>query len=200
MAYSIKTSVVLCLLFITVKSHSQVSIGNTNPQGALDIDISNDGLLIPRVALVNTATSTINTPTESELVYNTASVNDVTPGFYYWNGTRWIALEEKTELETWQTATLNAPAVNFGSPHADARYYKENSRVYLSGLINNATSPNVLFTLPEGYRPDARLAFTVMGNDVDARVDVFPTGEVFLVSISTGSGYLSFDGISFRAD
>ncbi len=69
-------------LFVTV-INAQIGIGNTNPQGALDITDTNNGLLIPRVALVNLATVTVITPTESELVYNTATVNDVTPGYYY---------------------------------------------------------------------------------------------------------------------
>ncbi|MCL9807356.1 hypothetical protein NAT51_17645 [Flavobacterium amniphilum] len=71
---------------------SQVGIGTIVPDAALDITSTNDGMLIPRIALVNTATATVTTPTTSEIVYNTATINDVTPGFYYWNGTIWIKI------------------------------------------------------------------------------------------------------------
>jgi hypothetical protein len=71
---------------------AQVGVGTTAPNGALDITSTNDGLLIPRVALSNTATATVLTPTASELVYNTATAGNVTPGFYYWSGTAWIRL------------------------------------------------------------------------------------------------------------
>lgn len=57
----------------------------------LDIDYSNRGLLIPRIALVATNnTSPVTTPATSLFVYNTASINDVTPGYYYWDGTQWV--------------------------------------------------------------------------------------------------------------
>ena len=87
------------LLFIVLMNANnvvlaQVGIGNTNPQGALDIVSTNDGLLLPRVALIATNIATINTPTISEMVYNTASSatgpNQVTPGFYYWDGLLWV--------------------------------------------------------------------------------------------------------------
>lgn len=50
------------------------------------------GLLIPRVNLTIT---TSNAPigagiATSLMVYNNATVNDVTPGYYYWNGTVWV--------------------------------------------------------------------------------------------------------------
>ncbi len=57
----------------------------------LDIKSTDKGVLIPRVALTGT---TNNTPIgagiqASLLVYNTATVSDVTPGFYYWDGSAW---------------------------------------------------------------------------------------------------------------
>jgi len=63
-----------------------------NASAGLDVNFTNKGLLIPRVALTQT---TSNAPigasvATSLLVFNTASVNDVTPGFYYWNGTIWV--------------------------------------------------------------------------------------------------------------
>lgn len=71
---------------------SQVGIGTTTPNAALEITSTNDGLLIPRIALANTTTATVTTPISSELVYNTATVADVTPGFYFWNGTTWVRI------------------------------------------------------------------------------------------------------------
>ncbi len=73
---------------------AQVGIGTTAPDAALDITSTNEGLLIPRVALVNTTTVTVLTGTASELVYNTATTGDVTPGFYYLSSATgpWIRL------------------------------------------------------------------------------------------------------------
>jgi hypothetical protein len=66
-----------------------------NPSALLDIDASptnNMGLLIPRVPLTIT---TSNAPigagiATSLLVYNTATINNVTPGYYYWDGSAWV--------------------------------------------------------------------------------------------------------------
>lgn len=70
-------------------SFAQVGIGTTNPSAssALEIRSTNSGLLIPRVALTSsTDTTTISAPATSLMVYNTNTANDVTPGFYYWEG------------------------------------------------------------------------------------------------------------------
>jgi hypothetical protein len=52
------------------------------------------GLLLPRVALTGTTDAVTISGTEatSLLVYNTATVSDVTPGFYYWNGSSWLRI------------------------------------------------------------------------------------------------------------
>lgn len=78
-------SVVSFLFLIpTIETKAQVGIGTTDPTGALGITSTDNGLLIPRVALTNTTTVLpVLTGTTSELVYNTATVSDVTPGFYY---------------------------------------------------------------------------------------------------------------------
>ncbi len=97
----------LLLIFTSISIYAQVGIGNTSPQGALDVTSTNEGLLIPRVILSNTTTATILTPTKSELVYNTATAGDVTPGYYYWETTptvasdRWIRLVSGTPSNDW---------------------------------------------------------------------------------------------------
>jgi hypothetical protein len=92
--------ILLCNYFVS----AQVGIGNSNPQAALDITSTNEGLLIPRVALINTITATVDTPTTSELVYNTATSgttpNNVIPGFYYWDGSQWVSIKNTTSPAT----------------------------------------------------------------------------------------------------
>lgn len=63
----------------------------------LDVDFTNKGLLVPRVALTAlNAAGPIAAPAVSLLVYNTATAgaapNNVTPGYYYWGGVAWIAI------------------------------------------------------------------------------------------------------------
>src|SRR5688572_17021568 len=73
------------------------STGTTPDASAmLDVSSTSKGLLIPRVSLTATnAAGPITSPTTSLLVYNTATAgsapNNVSPGYYYWNGISWSA-------------------------------------------------------------------------------------------------------------
>jgi hypothetical protein len=77
----------LLIFLVSVSMYAQVGIGTSTPNGALDIESTNNGLLIPRAALSSTGDlTTVTSLTESELVYNTTPASgftDVSPGFYY---------------------------------------------------------------------------------------------------------------------
>jgi trimeric autotransporter adhesin len=71
--------------------------GTPDASAMLDVQATDKGMLIPRVALTSTAaTAPITSPLTSLMVYNTASVSDVTPGYYYWNGTSWQRIHNGT--------------------------------------------------------------------------------------------------------
>lgn len=92
------------LLATGVKTIAQVGINTVSPVAGALLDISSGstsstdkrGLLIPRVQLSDTGdTSTISpSATVGLLVYNTITSGalpfQVTPGFYYWNGSQWL--------------------------------------------------------------------------------------------------------------
>ena len=85
------------IIFTSVVSFGQQNVGiNTtgavpNASAGLDVDFSNKGLLIPRVALTGTANAApLAAHVAGMIIYNTATVSDVTPGFYYDNGTKWV--------------------------------------------------------------------------------------------------------------
>jgi hypothetical protein len=87
---NLKSKLIIIVVLLAFTVNAQVGIGTPNPEAALDITSSNDGLLIPRVALTTTSSALpLTAPTVSELIYNSATVADVTPGYYYWNGTSW---------------------------------------------------------------------------------------------------------------
>ncbi len=91
----ITQSALLFLVFQTVVN-AQIKVGN-NPQSLnedaiLEIESANKGVLLPRVALTDvTSSAPLSQHVAGMVVYNTATVNTVTPGFYYNDGTRWIA-------------------------------------------------------------------------------------------------------------
>jgi hypothetical protein len=87
------------LQVLTAKATGEVGIGTSTPDASakLDLTATNKGFLPPRVTLTGTAdVSTIATPATGLLVYNTATAGTVPaavqPGYYYYNGTRWVPL------------------------------------------------------------------------------------------------------------
>lgn len=115
----------LLLLLFPICSFAQVGINTPAPNAMLDVTSTNNGVLIPRVALTSTAdVATVVNPqggalATSTLVYNTTpagvSPNNVIPGFYYWDGTRWVAISGTRD---W---TLNGNA-GTAQPAAPATY------------------------------------------------------------------------------
>lgn len=81
---------------VRITNTGNVGIGTTAPDASarLDVTSTNQGFLPPRIALTakNVATP-VATPATGLMVYNTATAgtapNNVTPGYYYWDGTRW---------------------------------------------------------------------------------------------------------------
>ena len=133
-----------------------VGIGTNTPNASAKLEIAdaNRGILIPRVAL--TATNNGTTPiattgaSTSLLVYNTATAgtapNDVTPGFYYWNGSSWVRFRTGAASEWALTGNAGTtPATNFiGTLDAQDFVSRTNNtermRITSAGLLGIGTS------------------------------------------------------------
>lgn len=98
----------------------QVGInGAPAPAAQLDVQATDRGVLIPRVALtaLNSNAPIGGGVQNSMLVYNTvtagAGVNQVTPGFYYWSAAtnRWRRMVDVI-TDVWLTNPLNFPALS----------------------------------------------------------------------------------------
>lgn len=92
----LKLSFLLSLFLLPLISNAQVGIGTTNPAGGslLDIESAEKGILVPRVDIADLSTQAPVTgdltSSESLLVYNTNTTTG--KGFYYWDGTQWVAV------------------------------------------------------------------------------------------------------------
>jgi hypothetical protein len=114
-------STVLFSSFIATAQNVGINSTGAAPvtSAALDVDMANKGVLIPRVALTTTTAfaPVTGVATTSLLVYNTASAgtfpNNVTPGYYYWDGTRWVRL--MSSGNNWLVGTS---AANVNTPGA----------------------------------------------------------------------------------
>ena len=111
---------VLCLAFLSGKA--QTGIGTTTPDASAKLDVSatNKGFLPPRIALTATnAASPVTSPATGLLVYNTATTgsapNNVAPGYYYWNGSAWVAILGNITTSSISGNGTTTTLTNFGA-------------------------------------------------------------------------------------
>jgi hypothetical protein len=112
-------------------------------------------------------------------------------------------------LPSWETCSLQNNWTNYGSPHATCGFTKTTAGVVvLKGLIRTAdsltvaaTSGQVLFNLPPGYRPIHRTMFYVSTYDttntsgVKGRITIETDGDVTITNGNTG--WVSLSDIKF---
>jgi hypothetical protein len=153
-------------LVFTGRAQNNVGINDDNsaPKASamLDVFSANKGLLIPRVALTSTtAAAPVTSPENSLLIYNTAAAGDVTPGYYYWNGSKWVRLVANAD------PTKNT---NMVTKSASATLLKTENMVLASG--------DITLTLPVITSADDGLEIAIknVGNFTD------------LISITGGTG------------
>jgi hypothetical protein len=100
-------TLVLALILQVTSSAQSIKLNNQNDPGSamLEVSSTSKGILIPNVTLTGiTDATTIASPAVSLLVYNTATVSDVEPGYYYNSGTPgspfWTRLSTSTGTGT----------------------------------------------------------------------------------------------------
>ncbi|QNJ97948.1 hypothetical protein [Constantimarinum furrinae] len=109
-------------MLLGITTSAQVGIGTTSPKGILDVESSVYGVVYPSAALTSTivAAPVIN-PKGGALevgttIYNTnttnTGANDVEPGIYSWDGSKWVThfFIRQHELHE-QTSTLRSSSL-----------------------------------------------------------------------------------------
>ncbi len=158
-----------CILSVKTGFAQNVGISATSgftpdASAGLDISYTNKGLLVPRVALTATnAAGPIASPAVSLLVYNTATAgtapNNVAPGYYYWNGVAWTALNTGTASanSSWATTgntgttagtnfigTTDAVDFVFKTNNAERARFTSAGNFGIGSTAFNATNPEKL--------------------------------------------------------
>jgi hypothetical protein len=125
----------------TLYAQTGVNTRTVDPNAALEVSSNtNKGLLLPRVALTGTS-NIINlspftgTIAAGMIVYNTATAgsvpNDVSPGFYYNDGTKWVRILNSNDVWTLAGNGGTSSAVNFiGTTDAQALSFRTNNIDY----------------------------------------------------------------------
>jgi len=149
------------ILLTNINSHAQVGINTTTPHGILDVHSTNQGVVLPRLAL--TATNVMAPATNPQggdipngtVVYNTNKTitgsNDVSPGMYVWITDKWVPQFSRKQSELYRSDIgINSEAsggyenISFErTPTFKAKYtgnYRIDLKVNFGG--GNAKEPN----------------------------------------------------------
>ncbi|PKP21751.1 MAG: hypothetical protein CVU05_06135 [Bacteroidetes bacterium HGW-Bacteroidetes-21] len=136
---------VLALVSVLKAQNVAITDDNTyspNSSAVLDVKSTNKGMLIPRVSLTGTASAApVTSPATSLMVYNNATTSDVTPGYYYWNSTKWVRI------------AVGEGRLNLVPKSSNATLLKSETMIIASNDIE--------LTLPEITTDDDGLAITI---------------------------------------
>ena len=167
----------LLFYFIISAAYTQsVSISTSGVDGdassMLDVISTDKGVLIPRIALTETSSaSPISSPATSLVVYNTATVNDVTPGFYYWDGSEWLRFFIGNEKDVWGTSgnsSLASGTYFIGTTDAQDLDFRTNNSIKL-----RLSTKGQLETLNTGFS-------TFIGEGAGENDDLTNNNNVFI--------------------
>lgn len=116
-----KNLLILCITICCCKvNFAQLKIGNNpvtiNDNSLLELEHTSKGLLLPRLSLTATTNaSPLSANIAGMVIYNTVTINDVTPGYYYNDGSKWVRLLNTTDvtaLQPWYNVATGAPATS----------------------------------------------------------------------------------------
>ena len=200
-----KKFLLLSTILFPISILAQVGVGTTTPAGALDVSSSTNGLIPPRVALTatNVAAPVVNPQggplVAGTLVWNTATAgvipNNIIPGMYYWDGTRWVSLAGSPGGLDWSLSgnTGTNPATNYvGTTDNVPLILRANSieriRMGTTETVINEDAQNYDFRV-EGTGETEMFFVDASTNHVHIRAaSPFPTIDMF-TAVSTANDY-----------
>jgi hypothetical protein len=170
------------LLMYGYGATAQVKIGNNpssiNTNSILELESSNQGMLIPRVALTSADNALpLSAHVEGMIIYNTATAgsepNEVVPGLYYNNGTKWLTFNASTSTNSLiikRVACTGTSSQTISDPETPASEgilvtYEDPSGDIISGIVKNRIA-GTSFTVQFAVAPptNAFLTYAFPGN------------------------------------
>ncbi len=188
---------IFLLIFVPISLFSQIGIGTSTPEGALDVEVydatgtileSPYGIVLPKVSLTsNILASPVINPNGGALepgttIYNTSNTtngaNDVSPGIYSWTGSSWEPQFFKKEYEKFeQTGGCQRTTIreSFGTPNPSA-----------ADNIAGLTARTFVPTYSGIYKVEVRTNFGA------GKIQDFTSGTESEISLATSEGAFFF--------
>lgn len=204
-----KIFITLLLAMLYANSFAQTGIGTTTPNASAKLDVTSidKGFLPPRVSLTasNVFAPLVGTAASATglVVFNTNTAgtapNNVTPGYYYWNGAAWINLIGSTTSSAIVGNGTTSTIANFSSVINDQSSgftlgNGDNGKI----IVINSSSPQII-TVPSlsvGFncmivqKGSGQISLSASGVSVSNRYGFTKTAGQYsimtLVSIASG--------------
>lgn len=179
-------------------ANDNVGFGTNAPVPSAQLEMAdiNKGLLVNRVVLTATNSSApITTPATGLLVFNTATAGSgataVTPGFYFWDGSKWIGLDN-TNGKDWSLLgnTGTNSATNFiGTIDNQTLIFKTNNTERMQ-LVNDG---RVSINGAPSYAGDR---FTVNGSAGESAINAYTSGGSGIYAEDAGANGVGIWGVA----
>jgi hypothetical protein len=181
-------------------SAQSIKLNNQDDPGSamLEVNSASKGILIPNLSLTGTTdATTIASPAVSLLVYNTASVSDVIPGYYYNSGTSSLPIWSR--LSTGTTSQIGTNTTNYLSKWNGTALVSSN--VFDNGTNVGIGTPTPDFKLDIESSTDARARIYSLNSSFAGFLFDNSSQQYFMgvESVGTGSQFSVYDNTSQAA-
>jgi hypothetical protein len=203
-------------VIISISGFAQTGIGTTTPNASAKLDVysTNKGFLPPRIALLSiNDVATIASPATGLVIFNTATAgttpNNVLPGYYYWDGSKWNGLVDQSSLNAFSGfvpnyAQSNALVVTTGTAGAIivSQSITTSGRPIQIIATGDANPPNAAWCQLQLYRDGVAIGKKLQAESSNGNENVpyclnfidNPTAGTYTYSVRfvTGSGSFQF--------
>ncbi|MBW3519810.1 hypothetical protein KO524_11640, partial [Flavobacterium sp. NKUCC04_CG] len=203
-----KVLIPAALLFTIWGTYAQVGIGTIKPNSSAQLDVvsSNSGILIPRVKLKSTIDGTTieNGNVNSMLVFNTATAENLVPGYYYWYNDKWLRVINAEDLSGLKQGTQSTSLLvdkgnlQLTDNEGNIISISISSLNIVTKLVNNQNG-TYTYTNEEGIAVTLDVKDSVIKNFQEILNDDDVLNELIRkLQGSTVSGNLIFNGTTFK--
>lgn len=192
----------ILLLGSTGSVLAQQGIGTNRPDksAAVDIESTNKGLLIPRMALTweggKITAPTIASPAKGLLVYNNVSTENVPEGFYYYSNSLWNPIGV-SEIENSTTTTISGNGTT-ATPYQVQVVTADTNTLGVvkpgTGLTIDSGTLNVIAADGTETKLNAGDFITITGNGSSSTPYLISSTDSQVLSYDTTTNVLSISG------
>lgn len=180
---------------VVIDSLGRVGIGTPSPNKSsiLELQSTNKAFLPTRIGLQSTTdTITIPSPTAGMMVYNTNTVSDIFPGFYYFDGVRWNAFFDN-RFRFFYSPSISIPITAVGTGYT-VNLYDQYTANFSTPAVKSPSAPSAI---PVFASSDLNYYISNFDPSILANITISDAGVMTYDVIATTPSYCSFVNVIF---